>query len=270
MSDNFSQWLSKLAEGDEDVAQEIWDDYYGWMVRFAQRKLKRFAVSRSDYDEEDVASDAMCDFYCGMEKRQFHDLHDRDNLRQLLFTITVRKVNDRRKHYFTQKRGGGQVLDEFSLKTQPRYKKEGINGFHKKQPTPEQEVSNDENLQQMLQTLPNATLRQIAIMTLDNISTKKIAGKLRISLQTVYNNRDKIRHILLVRMIGTEPIPELVDDIIAKYQFQLNKLDDDHRRIVEYWLKGITPRKIADKLGCMPADVYSKLGYIARIWKDNR
>ncbi|MCL2709528.1 MAG: ECF-type sigma factor, partial [Planctomycetaceae bacterium] len=108
-SNAFSQWLTNLAEWDEEVAQAIWDDYYGRMVRLARQKLEGFGVSRGDYDEEDVASDAMLDFYRGMKKRQFPDLHSRDNLRRLLFTITVRKANDRRKLCFTQKHGGGWV-----------------------------------------------------------------------------------------------------------------------------------------------------------------
>jgi hypothetical protein len=39
MSDDFSRWLSDLAEWDEDVARKIWGDYYGWMVNFARQKL---------------------------------------------------------------------------------------------------------------------------------------------------------------------------------------------------------------------------------------
>jgi DNA-binding CsgD family transcriptional regulator len=30
---------------------------------------------------------------------------------------------------------------------------------------------------------------------------------------------------------------------------------------------GGSTKEIADKLGCMPADVYGKLGYIARTWE---
>jgi hypothetical protein len=115
MSDDFSQWLSDLAEWDEDVARKIWEDYYVWMVNFSRRKLKGLGVSRGDCDEEDIASDAMWEFYDGMKNHKFPDLHSRDNLRQLLFTITDRKVTERKRYYFSQKQGGGQVRYESDI-----------------------------------------------------------------------------------------------------------------------------------------------------------
>jgi len=110
MSEIVSQWLLRLAEGDDDTAQEIWNDYFGKLVALARQKLG--GIPRRDYDEEDVAISAMNSFYQGMVQHKFDHLHNRDDLWRLLVTITVRKAAARRRSYFAQKRGGGRVRGE--------------------------------------------------------------------------------------------------------------------------------------------------------------
>ena len=267
MSESVVPYISLLADGDGDVAQKLWDDYFQRMVRLARWRLECADIPKGDFDEEDVAICAMTDFYQGMARHEFGYVHNEVDLWRLLFKITVRKVSARRRYYFAEKRGSGQVLDELALTKLYEREKEGLAGVVGKQPTPEQELSGQENLQQMLEQLQNETLHQIALMMLDGVSTKEIAAKLVCSPQTVYNKLEEIRHIMLVYITGMEPTQELMDDVLEECQSQLNRLDKDHRKVAEDWLKGYTPREIADKLGCTPATINSKLGRIARIWE---
>jgi DNA-directed RNA polymerase specialized sigma24 family protein len=237
-SDDFSQWLSNLAEWDEEVAQAIWDDYYGRMVRLARKKLEGFGVSRGDYDEEDVASDAMLVFYRGMKKRQYPDLHYRDDLWKLLFTITVRKANDQRKRCFTQKRGGGwvQVHEESSPQKQLNYatiaalglevkfddKQSGLSGLlHRRQLAPEQAASYNEDFIRRLQQLPNDSHRQIMLMIMAKFSVQEIADGLGCVRQTVHNKVETIKHKKLDYMPVIDPERGVMNDAIQEYQSQL-------------------------------------------------
>jgi RNA polymerase sigma factor (sigma-70 family) len=287
-SDDFSQWLSDIAKWDNEAARKLWDGYYGRMVRLARRKLEGFGVSRGDYDEEDVASDAMLVFYRGMKKRQYPELHHRDNLWRLLFTITVRKANDRRKLCFTQKRSGlVQVHEESSSKKQLNYEtiaalglevkdEDNPGGFagipDKKQLTPEDELIAAEKflfVAETIRQLPNEELRLIATLMIDGRSTTEIAGTLKCTDQTVRNKRDKIRDSLLVKLMGIEPIPQRADEVVKKYQPRLNTLDANRRPIAESWLKGDKPQEIAKKLGRSSTTIYSELLRIARMWENN-
>jgi DNA-directed RNA polymerase specialized sigma24 family protein len=282
-SNAFSQWLTNLAEWDEEVAQAIWDDYYGRMVRLARQKLEGFGVSRGDYDEEDVASDAMLDFYRGMKKRQFPDLHSRDNLRRLLFTITVRKANDRRKLCFTQKHGGGwvQVHEKSSPKKQLNYatiaalglevqfddKQSGLNGLlHRRQLTPEQAASYNEDFIRRLKQLPNDSHRLIMLMIVAKFSVQEIANGLGCVKQTVYNKLKIIGNKKLDYMPVIDSKRDILNDAIQEYQSQLVLTEDNgYRLVAKDWLKGDTRQAITKKLGELlkPSTTNSD---IAHIW----
>lgn len=353
MSDDFSRWLAGIADGDDDAAQKLLDDYLQRMVHLARRKLGK--TPRSDFDENDVASAAMHSFLKEMRLRKFAEISNQDNLRNLLFTITAREATARRRYHSAKKRGAGRVLCEADLIKQfedcqvrrryeelgsqsirgyglagicgerqrilPRRNQKGKNaessprtslkiGYGKpffsipdrvscsacvhqckgkkslcfkmlqdlcwhfrtngRNLTQIQMFIDVENFQRRLEQLPDAKHRWIALWKVVGFSIEEIAGKLGCVPQTVYNKLDKIRHIWLVDMIGTEPTRELLtDDFIEKYQSRLNRLDEELHKIVEGWLRGQDPKKIADRLSCTPASVYSKLGYVARLWSQD-
>jgi len=192
MSDIVSQWLLHLAEGDGDVAQEIWNDYFGKLVRLARRKLE--GIPSRDYDEEDVALSAMNSFYRGLVQHKFDHVHNRDDLWKLLVTITVRKVSARRRSYFTQKRGGGRVRGE-SIFGHQEDEQGGLACVLGTEPTPELAASVAENCRQMLDQLEDETLCQIALWTLEGYRTEEIAGKLGCVRRTIERKLERIREI---------------------------------------------------------------------------
>ena len=192
MSEIVSQWLMRLAEGDNDIAQNIWNDYFGKLVRLARRKLG--GIPSRDYDEEDVALSAMNSFYKGMARHQFDHVHNRNDLWKLLVTITVRKVTARRRSYFAKKRGGGRVRGE-SVFGHLEDEQGGLAHVLGTEPTPELAAGVAEHCRQMLDQLQDETLRQVARWTLEGYRTEEIAAKLGCVRRTVERKLERIREI---------------------------------------------------------------------------
>ena len=192
MSEIVSQWMQHLAEGDACAAQKIWNSYFGKLVCLARRKLE--GIPKRDADEEDVALSAMNSFYQGLVQHKFDHLHDRDDLWKLLVTITVRKATARRRSYFAQKRGGGQVRGE-SIFGQHEDNQRGLADILGTEPTPELAAGVAENCSLMLEQLQDETLRQIALWTLEGYRTEEIAVKLGCVRRTVERKLERIREI---------------------------------------------------------------------------
>ena len=192
MSESISQWLLNLAGEDAETAEKIWNDYFGKLARLARRKLD--GLPHRDFDEEDVALSAMHSFYQGIVKHKFDHIHNRDDLWKLLVTITARKATAKRRAYFAQKRGGGQVRGE-SIFGQPEDNQGGIANILGTEPTPELAVSVAENCRQMLDQLPDETLRHVALWTLEGYRTEEIAEKLGCVRRTVERKLERIREI---------------------------------------------------------------------------
>ena len=192
MSEIVSQWLLCLAEGDDNAAQKIWNDYFGKLVSLARRKLE--GIPRRDSDEEDIALSAMNSFYRGVVQHKFDHLHNRGDLWKLLVTITVRKATAKRRSYFAQKRGGGRVRGE-SVFGDHEDEQGGLADILGTEPTPELAMSVAENCGQMLDQLQDETLRQIALWTLEGYRTEEIAGKLGCVRRTVERKLERIREI---------------------------------------------------------------------------
>ena len=100
-------WIGQLKAGDAQAAQQLWERYYTRLVRLAQQKLQ--PLPRRAADEEDVALSAFHSFCNGVDKGRFPQLNDRDDLWQILVTLTGWKAANLKKHERAAKRGGGKV-----------------------------------------------------------------------------------------------------------------------------------------------------------------
>lgn len=190
-SETVIQWMDHLADGNNEVADKIWNDYFGKMVKIARKKLG--SVPRRDADEEDVALSAMNSFFQGLTHRKF-DLHHRDDLWKLLVTITARKATAKRRKFFAQKRGSGKVRGE-SIFGHPEDQSHGISHVLGTEPTPELAVSVAENCNLLLDQLQDETLRQVALWILEGYSSEEIAKKMGCVRRTVERKLARIREI---------------------------------------------------------------------------
>src|SRR5437660_6776624 len=100
-----TQWIDRLKTGDPDAAQKLWERYFRRLVGLARKKLRD--TPRRAADEEDVALSAFNNFCRGVQHGRFPQLSDRDNLWQLLVTITVQKAIDLMRREGREKRYDG-------------------------------------------------------------------------------------------------------------------------------------------------------------------
>ena len=188
-----TQWIKHLADGNQLAAENIWNEYFGKLVRLARRKLDGMPLR--DIDEEDVALSAMNSFYLGVTKGEFGALSNRTDLWKLLVTITARKATARLRRHFAQKRGGGGVRGESIFLQNENLRNEGIGNILGHEPTPEFAMDVAENCQRLLDQLGDDTLKQIALLTLEGHRTEEIATKLNCVRRTIERKLERIREI---------------------------------------------------------------------------
>ena len=198
VTDEVTQWISKLSDGDECAAAVIWEQYFAKLVRFARRKLE--GMPRRAVDEEDVALSAMHSFCRGMKGGRFEKIDDREDLWKLLVTITARKATAQRRRHHAIKRGGDpggghRVRGEsvFLRVNNGEHRGPGIGEVLGNEPTPEFANMVAEECRQMLDCLGDEKTREVALHKLAGYSTKEIAEEMGCVSRTVERKLERIR-----------------------------------------------------------------------------
>ena len=126
-------------------------------------------------------------FCRGAQQGRFPQLSDRDDLWQLLVTITVQKAIDHIRHERRQKRGAGAVLDEAALAgTRDSGADEpGMEQILGREPTPEFAAQVAEECERLLHCLGEGSLRLIALKKMEGYSDEEIATQLGCARRTV-------------------------------------------------------------------------------------
>ena len=182
-------WIANLREGEQSQAQqELWDRYFRRIVSLARAKLGNFPRGASD--EEDVAISAMQSLFDGVARDRFPRLHDRSNLWSLLAKITARKAINEREKQFAQKRGGARP--KISIGPEPDVSGAGF------EPTdddlgPDFIVTLQEELQRLMDQLPDETVRCVASRKLEGWSNAEIAKELGVVERTVERKLSLVR-----------------------------------------------------------------------------
>src|SRR5262245_1790933 len=112
--ESVTHWLRQLEARDQDAARLLWQRYYRELVELARARLGQ--TPRRTADEEDIALSVLHCLYEGAAKGQFAAVVNRQELWQLLATITVRKVIDHQRLLKKKKRGGGRVRGDSVLR----------------------------------------------------------------------------------------------------------------------------------------------------------
>lgn len=190
--DDVTRWISQMADGSDEAAQAIWENYFSMLVGFARRKLQD--APRRTFDEEDVAISAMFSFYRGLEAGRFERVEDRDDLWKLLVTITARKIFAQRRSAMTEKRGGGKVRGEsiFQQSDSSDEMDRGIGDVLGDEPSPELANLLVENTQQYLDCL-DENLQDIARLKLEGWTNDEIAKKQNCVQRTIERRLERIR-----------------------------------------------------------------------------
>lgn len=193
-ADTITTWFHRLADGDQQAADKIWQRYWTQMLGHARAKLAKRPLRASD--EEDVALSAMHSFFQGVADRRFPNINDRDDLRALLLLITTRKVTQHRRKELRVKRGGGREVSEADVRgdaveTDAQLLEAAIG----REPTPELAAAFCEQVENLLASLDSESLREIALRKLEGFSNKEIAEQIQRTTRSVERKLKLIREI---------------------------------------------------------------------------
>jgi DNA-directed RNA polymerase specialized sigma24 family protein len=194
-SPSVSLWLQQLQGGDRAAVEKLWQRYFARLVGLARARL--LGLPRRVADEEDVALSAFDSFCRGAEQGRFPRLDDRDDLWQLLVTITARKAYQLALHNRRLKRGGNAVLDEAALAglVGPDAGPAGLEQFLGSEPTPEFAAQAAEDYQRLLAALPQEELREVARCKLEGYSNEEIADRLGCAPRSIGRKLHVIRAV---------------------------------------------------------------------------
>jgi DNA-directed RNA polymerase specialized sigma24 family protein len=195
VDDGVTRWLRELEAGDQDAARLLWQRYYRELVELARARLGQ--TPRRIADEEDVALSVLRCLCEGAAKGQFAAVVNRQELWQLLATITVRKVIDQQRLLKKQKRGGGRVRGDSVLEAKGG-DREGGAGFDEilgDAATPEVLAIAVEEYQRLMRALDDDRLRTIAECKLEGHQNEEIADRLGLACRSIERKLQRIRQI---------------------------------------------------------------------------
>jgi DNA-directed RNA polymerase specialized sigma24 family protein len=179
--------IRMLKSGDRLAAQGLWEAYFQKLIGLARARLAR--ASTPIADAEDVALSAFDSFYRRAERGEFPRLEDRDDLWQLLFVLTVRKAINLVRYQGRKSRGSGRLVrlsDLEGLETELVLSSE---------PSPEFAAEMVDECRRLLELLPDATLRSVALWKMEGYSNAEIAQRLGCVEKTVERKLRAIRDV---------------------------------------------------------------------------
>lgn len=188
-----TRWLNQLQQGDRDVVEGLWQEYYPKLVRLATSKLR--GLPPRLVDAEELAHTAFNSFCLAAEKKRFPKLADRDDLWQVLMCIVRNKAAGAWEHHTRAKRDfrreaadvlrveEGDSEDVCFLKST----------LQSSEPTPEMAADVAERCERLLSMLPDDELRQIAVLKMEGYTNKEIADRLDYAPITVDRRLGLIR-----------------------------------------------------------------------------
>ena len=117
MSDDLSGSVSilfrQLRAGDPAAVERLWDRFRPRLTALAEQALSGRWQQMAD--AEDALQSAFISFWQRAERGDFGDEMTRDDLWNVLGTITVRKALRQQRRESAQKRGGGRTREEMDL-----------------------------------------------------------------------------------------------------------------------------------------------------------
>lgn len=190
-----TRWITDLKAGDRRAVQPLWERYFARMASLARARLRAVRLRDGGQDEEDAALSAFDSLCVGLERGQFPQLDDREDLWRLLVVITSRKVLLQARRHLRQKRGGGNVRLATDL-AEDGDDDELLARVVSSEPTPEFAAMVAEEYRRLLDRLGNDLMRQIAILRMEGATGDEIASKLGCARRTVVRQLSLIRRIL--------------------------------------------------------------------------
>jgi len=189
-----TQLIGEMRDGDTDAVSALWGRYFPQLANLARKTLGE--NPRRVADEEDAVISAFATFWKRVNRGEFSDLAGRDSLWKLMAVITIRKAIKQTRRESTAKRGGAhRVLTETDAAPIPG------------QPFLDtiRQVAGDVSFEEMdslgyelMESLPDADLRSIALLKLMGYTNQEVAADLGCSIRRIE------RKLALNRTIWTD------------------------------------------------------------------
>jgi RNA polymerase sigma factor (sigma-70 family) len=193
---SITRWLDGLKAGQPEAAAAIWQRYCERVVTLARRRL-RSAPHQAVEDGEDVALNAFHGLCSGAARGRFKDLSDRADLWRLLTAITVKKALSQRQWHSRQKRGGNLIncihASGGAAGSDDSDNADALDCAASHDPTPEASAILQEQFTELIGSLRDPTLQQIALWRMDGLSNQEIAQELGCVIRTVERKLERIR-----------------------------------------------------------------------------
>ena len=165
----------------------LWDRYFRRLAGLARDRLR--AADRRAADEEDVALSAFDSACRRAAEGRFPRLDDRDDLWNLLVTVTLRKAWALAGRQRAAKRDAGAVRSLSELG--PAAIEQVLGG----EPTPELVAQAAEECRRLLGLLGDESLRRVAVRKLEGSTNAEVAAELGCIEATVERKLQRIRRL---------------------------------------------------------------------------
>lgn len=188
--DSVTLWVRQLKSGDEDAARKLWDRYFQRIVGLARVRLQGF---RAAFDEEDVALSSFDRVVQALRTERVQQPVDRFEFWGLLRINLQRRLADRLKMEGAGKRGGGRNL--LGLVPKRRRSNTPVDHLPTQDADPQMSLLMAETCREMLDSLQDDELQQVAIWKLEGLTDDEVAAKLGYCRRTVQRMLRSIRTV---------------------------------------------------------------------------
>jgi RNA polymerase sigma factor (sigma-70 family) len=190
--DSITVWLEEVKSGDREAARRLWERYFPLLVRLAHKRLAD--VPRRLEDEEDVALSVFESFCRAADGGRFPHVTNRESLWRLLCRITHFKAVD-------LVRRSQAAMGDANVRGESGFQGSGTSVIQPIAPHAKVETTADcaamvaDEVQRLLQMLPEEDLRTIAVAKMDGYTNQEIAERLGCAERTIERRLKYIRAI---------------------------------------------------------------------------
>jgi RNA polymerase sigma-70 factor (ECF subfamily) len=184
--DSFARVMSRLKEGDQAAAAEVFGRYVRRLMALTSGQFD--SRTRHKVDLEGVVQSAYKSFFLGHDQGRFDALTDWDSLWGLLVVIALRKCYRRYEYFRAECRDPGR---EVSRPIGDDGQDSGWLGIDR-EPTPLEAAILDETVEDILRELGGPE-RAIVELSLQGYTTEEVASRVGRSRRTVRRVRERVR-----------------------------------------------------------------------------
>jgi DNA-directed RNA polymerase specialized sigma24 family protein len=200
-SESVTHWIHQLKEGERDAIQKLWEGYFPRLVRQAQGWLRRAPLRTVGAD--DIALSAFASFCRRAEQGRFPKLYDRNDLWQLLVVIAFRKTCNQVKYDAVRQPRNGRVIP--ISQQEARGEEPLFATLLSREPDPALAVEVADSCRRLLDMLPTAELRQVAVWKLEGYTNEEISAKMKGGQGRAESTAE--RKLARIRKIWAKEIP---------------------------------------------------------------